>query len=167
MLLTLLLAQCIEPNPGPQSQRGTSGRARGANRSRGRGRGFGRGTDIFNEGQDDIVSTRRSARLQSTQNERNSISSWLSGGQIQGPVTQGINEHLSASRLETGQNRNENNAIDNNEFDSIASDVNSDTDRLSGQIDTNQIMLETHQMVKGLNRKFDHLQKSVNDLKKG
>lgn len=34
------------------------------------------------------------------------------------------------------------------------------------QINTNQIMLETHRMVKGLTRKFDGLKKSVDSLKK-
>lgn len=82
---------------------------------------------------------------------------------------------MSTSRSEScrSRNRNETDDIDNNyihnnddnEYDSTASGAERDMDIISGQIDANQIMLETHQMVKGLDRKFDTLQKSVNELK--
>lgn len=175
VLLLLLLAECIEPNPGPYNSRGNTGRARVVNKGRGRGRGYGRGTDIFSDSSDYNISTRRSARLQSSQSEQqNSISSWLYSSQRQESVTDGTGAGVRSetSRSEPSRRRDETNDIDNNElcdnneYDSAASGADSDMDIVSGQIDTNQIMLETHQMVKGLNRKFDTLQKSVNELKK-
>ena len=60
---------------------------------------------------------------------------------------------MSTSKSESCRNRNRNETDD------------TDNNYIHNN-DNNQIMLETHQMVKGLNRKFDTLQKSVHELKK-
>ena len=195
VLFALLLVQCVESNPGPSSQRGTrsaSHRGRGRGRGdtytgtgRGRGEQNGQCTGIFNDGRGDVA-IRRSSRLQSSQSQSNSITSWLMSGRNErdgrsrdrgGSLS--AQEHDCSLRNSNVENdsteavqrlrkRTDNDVSDGNGDSSKSSsfDQEHDTDTESALINTNQIMLEMHRMVKGLTRKFDGLKKSVGSLKK-
>ena len=164
------------------------GRGRGdtyTGTGRGRGGQNGQCTDIFNDGRGDVA-IRRSSRLQSSQSQSNSISSWLmSGRDERDGRSRDRGSSLSASehdcslrnsnvendsteavqRLRKGTDKDVSDG-DGDSSNSSAFDQEHDTDTESAPINTNQIMLETYRMVKGLTRKFDGLKKSVDSLKK-
>lgn len=89
----MLLAQCIESNPGPPRGRGSTARgSSGSYDARGRGRGGRNGRpdiahDYFeglpNPGQSNSQGNRRLTRSTSTVREQPSISSWFTSQSIQ------------------------------------------------------------------------------------
>lgn len=177
LLFYLLLAEGVEANPGPQT-RGNPGRSggspprgRGGQSPRGRGRGArgGRGSrdwdqpvDIFADGdrngRDNRGSQRYDLRRPSRSETQPSVSSWLLNSQQRSQSEPRFDDLQPPSNLSTQSDT---------ELASQTSDLNLN-DNLNGTdtTDTTSILLEIRRDVKNLNTKFDHLEKSVQSLKR-
>ena len=168
LLLVLLVAQGVEPNPGPPkpSGRGNRGSAQGVGaprgrgsrdyfanysdsegRSAGRGRGRGWGDEL-----------RRSQRLldRPSSNRPTPLSAWLMSSQPQP-------SHSSA------MNMDRQNSVDRQSDTHSENGSDTETDLLASEnVDTNtqtQILLEIRKDVKQMNKKFDKLDRKVKELK--
>lgn len=174
LLFYLLLAEGVEANPGPQT-RGNPGRSggvpqrgRGGQSPRGRGRGARRGrgsrdwdqpvdifADVDRNSRDNRGSQRYDLRRPSRSETQPSVSSWLLNSQ---------QRSQSEPRLDDLQPPSIVSSRSDTELASQTSEPNLN-DNLN-ETDTTSILLEIRRDVKNLNTKFDHLEKSVQSLKR-
>ena len=174
LLFYMLLAEGVEANPGPQNggNPGCSGglpqRGRGGQSPRGHGRGArgGRGSrdwdqpvdifaDVDQNSRDNRGSQRYDLRRPSRSETQPSVSSWLLNSQQRSQSEPRLDDLQPPSNVSTRSDT---------ELASQTSEPNLN-DNLN-KTDTASILLEIRRDVKNLNTKFDHLEKSVQSLKR-
>ncbi|MES9884418.1 MAG: hypothetical protein ABW185_26525 [Sedimenticola sp.] len=161
----LLVAQCVEVNPGPMDSssrgaaggRGVTSRGAGRNANRGSRNSLGArtqpGNDTYAEAVRSPPVTRNSQRLTNNRGQHD-IATWLNtadnvqSDRSRQPPAHG-NDSIVSDAASTVFDLN----IDDGSFNATS------------RVDTTSLLLEIRRDVKTMNCKFDTLEKSVNDLK--
>ncbi|XP_053388271.1 uncharacterized protein LOC128551438 [Mercenaria mercenaria] len=153
-LFFLLVAQCVESNPGPAKSRSRTG---SENRRRGGATGY-QPADQISSSQPITRELRSGTQSQNTVNQT-ALSSWLRSTENFGPQNK---EHWSTTDDAAQSTRSE--TFSNNSESEVEAETNDNTEVET--LNTTALLLEIRRDVKRMNKKFDSMEKSVNELKR-